>query len=82
MLEVAGHEVRITSPSKVYFPDLGLTKLELVRYYLTVAEGAVRGICDRPIVLKRFVNGIGDKTIEGLRANATAGAAGADEESM
>lgn len=68
MLEVAGHEVRITSPSKVYFPDLGLTKLELVRYYLTVAEGAVRGICDRPIVLKRFVNGIGDKAFFQKRA--------------
>lgn len=68
MLEVAGRQVRITSPSKVYFPDLGLTKLELIRYYLTVAEGAVRGIRNRPIVLKRFVNGIGDKAFFQKRA--------------
>lgn len=68
MLEVAGHEVRITSPSRVYFPELELTKLELVRYYLAVAEGAVRGIADRPIVLKRFVNGIGGKAFFQKRA--------------
>lgn len=40
MLEVAGHQVRITSPSKVYFPELGLTKLELIRYYRGRGRGA------------------------------------------
>lgn len=56
-LEVGGREVRVTHPSKVYFPEAGLTKLDLVRYYLAVADGALRGIRDRPIVLKRYVEG-------------------------
>ncbi|HEY0710877.1 MAG TPA: DNA polymerase domain-containing protein, partial [Polyangia bacterium] len=58
ILEIAGHEVRVTHPSKPYFSrDVRLTKLDIVRYYLEVAEGALAGIRDRPIVLKRFVNG-------------------------
>ena len=58
VLEVAGREVRITNPGKPYFSkELRLTKLELVAYYLSVAEGALNGIRDRPIVLKRFVDG-------------------------
>ncbi|MCA9617903.1 MAG: DNA polymerase domain-containing protein [Myxococcales bacterium] len=57
-LEVDGETVRVTSPSKVYFPDLSLTKLDLVQYYLAVADGALRGIRRRPLVLKRFVDGI------------------------
>jgi bifunctional non-homologous end joining protein LigD len=58
VLDVAGREVRITHPSKLYFSrQARLTKLELVRYYLSVAEGALNGIRDRPIVLKRFVDG-------------------------
>jgi len=56
-LQVAGHEVAITHPSKVYFPEAGISKLEVALYHLAVAEGALRGIRDRPIVLKRFVNG-------------------------
>ena len=58
VLVVDGHEVRISHPDKLYFSkDLKLTKLELVRYYLFVAPGAVAGIRNRPLVLKRFVNG-------------------------
>ena len=58
MLEVAGREVRVSHPSKLYFSQQQrLTKLDLVRYFLSVAEGAVAGIAGRPIVLKRFVNG-------------------------
>jgi len=58
LLAIGGREVRITHPSKLYFSrELRLSKLELVRYYLSVAEGALAGIRDRPIVLKRFVNG-------------------------
>jgi bifunctional non-homologous end joining protein LigD len=58
VLSVAGQEVRVTNPSKPYFSkETRLTKLELVKYYLSVADGAVRGIRDRPIVLKRFVDG-------------------------
>src|SRR4051794_36514587 len=57
VLEVAGHEVTITNPDKVYFPRTGHTKLNLVRYYLAVADGAVRGVAGRPMALKRFVEG-------------------------
>lgn len=57
LLTVAGREVKVTHPSKLYFTAAGITKLDLVRYYLSVADGALRGIRDRPIVLKRFVDG-------------------------
>src|SRR5918996_2102483 len=56
-LDVAGREVTITNPDKVFFPRIGLTKLDLVRYYLDVADGAVRGAAGRPMALKRYVNG-------------------------
>jgi len=58
VLLVAGREVAISSPDKVYFPEIGLTKLELVNYYLAVADGAIRGVYGRPMALKRHVNGI------------------------
>ncbi|TFV96807.1 non-homologous end-joining DNA ligase [Orlajensenia leifsoniae] len=57
-LEIDGREVRISHPDKVVFPEPGLTKLDLVEYYLAVADGALRGAADRPMVLKRFVKGI------------------------
>jgi len=57
VLEVAGREVVITNPDKVFFPKPGHTKLDLAKYYLAVADGALRGIAGRPIVLKRFVDG-------------------------
>ncbi|MGZ7042426.1 MAG: non-homologous end-joining DNA ligase LigD, partial [Thermoanaerobaculia bacterium] len=57
VLEAAGREVVITNPDKVFFPRTGYTKLDLARYYLAVAEGALRGIAGRPFVLKRYVNG-------------------------
>ncbi len=57
VLEVAGREVTITNPDKVFFPEAGHTKLDLANYYLAVAEGAVRGVQGRPAVLKRYVNG-------------------------
>src|SRR5215467_12653981 len=58
LLAVAGREVRITHPDKLYFSErVRLTKRDLVQYYLSVASGALAGIQDRPIVLKRFVNG-------------------------
>jgi DNA ligase D-like protein (predicted polymerase) len=56
-IEVAGRTVTVSNPDKVYFPRTGHTKLDLVRYYLTVADGALRGVANRPMVLKRFVNG-------------------------
>jgi bifunctional non-homologous end joining protein LigD len=57
ILELAGHEVAVSNPSKVYFPRAGVTKLEMVRYYLSVAPGALAGVRARPMALKRFVNG-------------------------
>src|SRR6266545_3326192 len=57
VLEVAGREVTVTNPDKVFFPRTGHTKLDLVRYYLAVADGALRGVTARPMALKRFVNG-------------------------
>ncbi len=57
VLEAAGREVLITNPDKVFFPQAGHTKLDLAKYYAAVAEGALRGIAARPIVLKRYVNG-------------------------
>jgi DNA primase len=58
VLAIEGREVRVTHPEKAYFSrEAKLSKLDLVRYYLSVAPGALAGIRDRPIVLKRFVNG-------------------------
>ena len=58
VLSLEGREVRITHPDKLYFSSQArISKLDLVRYYLSVAPGALGGIQDRPIVLKRFVNG-------------------------
>jgi bifunctional non-homologous end joining protein LigD len=56
--EVAGREVTITNPDKIYFPDAGITKAELVDYYLAVAPAAIRGVARRPQIMKRYVNGI------------------------
>ncbi len=57
VLEASGREVVITNPDKVFFPHAGHTKLDLAKYYLAVADAALRGIARRPIVLKRYVNG-------------------------
>ena len=56
-LEVGGRTVTITNPEKVFFPVAGYTKMDVVQYYLAVADGALRGVMRRPMVLKRFVNG-------------------------
>ncbi len=57
-IEVAGREVRVTNPGKVFFPEPGITKLDIVRYYLDVAEAAVRGAHNRPTSLYRWPNGV------------------------
>jgi DNA ligase D-like protein (predicted polymerase) len=57
VVEVAGRQVTISNPDKIFFPKTGHTKLDLVRYYIAVAEGALRGVGGRPMALKRFVNG-------------------------
>jgi bifunctional non-homologous end joining protein LigD len=58
LLRVDGREIAVTNPGKLLFPDAGLTKLDLVRYYLAVAPGALRGAGGRPNVLVRYPNGI------------------------
>jgi len=72
VLEVAGREVVITNPGKVFFPRTGHTKLDLVRYYQAVAGGAVRGVFGRPMALKRFVEGAGGEAFFQKRAPANA----------
>ena len=57
VLSLAGREVAVSNPSKVFFPRAGVTKLDMVRYYLSVADGALPGVGGRPMALKRFVNG-------------------------
>src|SRR5437868_3237869 len=71
VLEVAGRQVTISNPEKVFFPKTGHTKLDLVRYYLAVAEGALRGVNGRPMALKRFVNGAGGEAFFQKRAPAS-----------
>jgi len=67
-IEAAGREITVTNPDKVVFPVEGITKLDLVRYYLAVADGALRGIAGRPMILKRFVKGIGEEAFFQKRA--------------
>src|SRR6266436_1664138 len=57
IIEAARRQVTISNPDKIFFPKSGHTKLDLVRYYVAVAEGALRGVGGRPMALKRFVNG-------------------------
>jgi bifunctional non-homologous end joining protein LigD len=57
VVEAAGREVPVSNPGKVFFPRTGHTKLDMVRYYLAVADGALRGAGGRPMALKRFVHG-------------------------
>jgi bifunctional non-homologous end joining protein LigD len=70
-LNINGHEVRITHPDKLYFSKVAkVTKLDVVKYFLSVAPGALTGIRDRPIVLKRFVNGAEQEPFYQKRAPA------------
>ena len=71
VLEVAGRQVTISNPDKVFFPKTGHTKLDLVRYYMAVAEGALRGVDGRPMALKRFVNGAEGEAFFQKRAPTT-----------
>ena len=57
MLEVAGRQVRLSNPDKVFFPEIGVTKLGLVEYYLAVADSALVHLRGRPTVMKRYVDG-------------------------
>lgn len=71
-VDIGGRQVSISHPDKVVFPACGdrgpVTKLDLVDYYLAVADGALRGVADRPMILKRFVKGITEEAIFQKRA--------------
>jgi bifunctional non-homologous end joining protein LigD len=58
-IEVCGHELRVSNPGKPFFPDVGLTKLDLVNYYVECEQAVVRHLRERPTVLKRWVDGVG-----------------------
>lgn len=70
-LDLDGHQVRISNPGKLYFSQAGITKLELVEYYLAVAAGALLGVRDRPMALKRFVDGADGEPFFQKRAPAS-----------
>ena len=67
-LDVGERTLAVTHPDKVVFPDAGVTKLDLIEYYLAVADGALRGVSGRPMILKRFVKGITEEAIFQKRA--------------
>jgi DNA ligase D len=61
-IDAGNHTVRISNPDRIYFPELGLTKLDLANYYLSVGDGIVRALRERPCMLHRFPDGLaGDK---------------------
>jgi bifunctional non-homologous end joining protein LigD len=71
ILQVGVRTVSVSNPHKVFFPDTGHTKLDLIHYYLSVADGAVRGVAGRPMVLKRFVHGADGEAFFQKRAPAS-----------
>jgi DNA ligase D len=72
MVEVAGHQIEVSSPDKVYFPALEATKFDLVSYYLEMAGPLGRSAADRPALLERFPNGAGEKSFFQKRVPANA----------
>ena len=71
ILEVSGREVAISNPQKILFPQAGHTKIDLARYYLAVADGALRGAGGRPNVLVRYPDGVGGEFFYQKRAPAS-----------
>jgi bifunctional non-homologous end joining protein LigD len=61
VVDICGHEVRVSSPGKLFFPDRGLTKMDLVDYYVECHEAVVRHLRERPTVMKRWVDGVQGK---------------------
>ena len=66
-VEVGDYSVRVSNPDRVYFPDLGLTKLDLVNYYLAVGDGIVRALRERPCMLHRFPDGLAGEKVHQKR---------------
>jgi DNA ligase D len=67
VLQVGAREVRISNPDRVYFPARGETKLDLVRYYLSVGDGVVRALAERPCMLHRFPEGVAGEKVHQKR---------------
>ena len=67
-MEVGGRTLKVTNPDKIVFPDAGVTKGDLIDYYLAVADDALRGVTGRPMILKRFVKGIAEEAVFQKRA--------------
>jgi DNA ligase D len=65
--EVGPHTVRVSNPDRVYFPAIGATKLDLAKYYLSVGDGIVNALRDRPCMLHRFPTGIGGEKVHQKR---------------
>jgi len=68
-IEVGERTVRVSNPDKVYFPDVGITKLELVQYYIAVGEGVLRALYERPTTLERWPGGVFDGAKRATRAD-------------
>jgi len=66
-VEVGDYAVRVSNPQRIYFPDLGLTKLDLVNYYLSVGDGIVRALRERPCMLHRFPDGLAGEKVHQKR---------------
>ena len=68
-LDVGGREVRVTNPDRVFFPERGWTKIDLVRYYVTIGDGILRALRDRPTTLERWPSGVHEGVRMATRAN-------------
>jgi DNA ligase D len=66
-LDVDGYTVRVSNPDRVYFPASGATKLDLARYYLSVGDGIVRALRERPCMMHRFPEGVGGEKVHQKR---------------
>ena len=66
-LEIGNRSVRISNPDRVYFPARGETKLDLVRYYLSVGDGIVRALYERPCMMHRFPSGVAGEKVHQKR---------------
>ena len=71
ILQIGGRTVSVSNPNKIFFPETGHTKLDLIHYYVSVADGALRGVAGRPMVLKRFVHGADGEAFFQKRAPAS-----------
>src|SRR5690349_7221513 len=71
ILQVGGRTVSVSNPRKIFFPETGHTKLDLIHYYLSVSDGALRGVAGRRMVLKRFVHGADGEACFQKRAPAS-----------